>query len=326
MSARKVFVKFSGQRSRENATVTSIYKTPKDELFVEKRAIYWDGYQNLERIYANRALLERTYPSCRICSMELKPETCAGRFEFLNGDAISDQYADAIAKKDYRAFFETMRLHKAIFFQNESNLVDFEPSERFEALFGDSKPYLGKKAFRVTDFEATAFNIILDAETGQPVLFDYECVYDFPIPVDIVLYHCVFRTLYLCMPQLGRFVERDRFLHHLQLGTEKDVLETTWKEWRQNFSFGNEETAQDSSEAVDKDADEAYVSESYTARYYKANFVLGSLISRRMSDKVQKLNAFSRIKMRVKGWMPKPIYAALKKVFRPLLKRMGVLQ
>lgn len=332
MSARKVFVKFSGQRSKENATVTSIQKAENNELFVEKRAIYQSGYQNLEKIYTNRALLERTYPGCRVCSMELEPENRVGRFEFLNGAAIGDRYVDAAAKKDYKAFFETVQLHKEIFFQNESNLVDFETSEQFEALFGDPTPYLGKKAFRVTDFEATAFNIILDAKTGQPLLFDYECVYDFPIPVDIVLYHCVFRTLYLCMPQLSKFVKRDWFLRQLKLGTEKSVLEATWKEWRQNFSFGEEqedETVLEEAavEVVADDADEEeYIPENYLARYRKASFKLESLISKKMSGKVQQLNTFTKFKMKVKKLMPKPIYAALKKMFRPMLKRMGVLQ
>ena len=126
MSARKIFVKFSGQRSKENATVTSIQKTASDEFFVEKHAIYQCGYQNLERIYATRTLLEQTYPECRICSMELEPQNRIGRFEFLYGDAIADRYVRAAAKKDYRDFFETMQMHKTIFFQNENNIVDFE--------------------------------------------------------------------------------------------------------------------------------------------------------------------------------------------------------
>lgn len=317
---RKVFVKFSGQRSKENATVTSILNDGENGFFVEKRAIYQEGYENLTRIYESREVLERTYPGCRVCKMELKPEEKIGAFEFLAGDAIGDRYVAAVEKGDYQAFFDTMEIHKQIFLRNESNLVDFEPCQEYIDLFGDPTPYLGKKAFRATNFEATAFNIILDAETEQPVLFDYECVYEFPIPVDVVLYHCVFRTLYLCMPQLSGFISREHFLRRLALGTDKHTLEETWKEWRNNFSFGSKKTEAEEDAETENTPEDEYISEDYASRYRKHAFALEKVMTNGLKKQEKKVNGFVRFKTKVKKWMPKPIYAVLKKLFRPLFK------
>lgn len=320
---RKVFVKFSGQRSKENATVTSILKDEENGFVVEKRAIYQEGYRNLEKIYDSRAVLERTYPECRVCRMELKPEERIGRFEFLVGDAIADRYAAAAERGDLQAFFDTMDIHKQIFLRNESNMADFEPCREYTDLFGDPTPYLGKKAFCITNFEATAFNIILDAQTEQPVLFDYECVYEFPIPVDVVLYHCVFRTLYLCMPQLSAFVSREQFLNRLALSSDKETLENTWKEWRKNFSFGTQDDSlAEDAEKIQAEAaeEETYISEEYVSRYRKPSFSLEKVLNKGLKKQEQKVNGFIRFKTKVKEWVPAPIYAVLKKLFRPLFK------
>lgn len=314
---RKVFVKFSGSRSKKHATVTSILKDDRGGLLVEKRAIYDEGFQNLKSIYESRAVLKTAYPACGICEMTLRPGDRAGRFEFLKGATIGDRYIDAVEKGDYRAFFENVETHKSIFFQNPENITVFEPTEEYRSLFGDPTPYLGKKAFRITDFEATPFNIVLGA--SQPCLFDYECIYEFPIPIDVVLYHCVYRTLYLCMPQLSNFVKRDQFLRQLMLDTEKEQLEETWKEWRNNFSFDTDQQSMEEDEQAGEQGSAA--PDTYLSRYRKPARALNRLMSRKAMSKTTGVSRFIRFKMQVKEWMPEPIYAVLKKLFRPMLKR-----
>lgn len=307
---RKVFIKFTDNRSRENATITTIFKE-KENLQVQKQAVYPEGYENLQKMNSLMPILRDTYPECHICKITLLESIHAAQFEYIDGKSLADYYFNAMEAKDREEFFRVIAWHKNILMSNVNNLVSFAKSEDFEALFGDSEPYVGKPAFKISDFEATAFNIIINKVDGVPTIFDYECIYEFPIPVDIVLYHCVYRTLYLCAPQVAKFIKRAHFFRALELETDKDILEATWKTWRENFSFNRKGQAESDL------TKEEFSTENLNARYVKKSFQLQSILSSKSIYRSQKrFSLFELAKKFAKRILPPSTYLALKHLLK----------
>ncbi|MCR5650141.1 MAG: class I SAM-dependent methyltransferase [Lachnospiraceae bacterium] len=109
-------------------------------------------------------------------------------FEYLNGPTLEDELNTCRAEKKtedallvIKSFCDTLRGIK--------DMTDFEESERFKEIFGNVV-FPGKmKCMPVTDTDMIFTNIICDKGWN---IIDYEWTFDFPIPVDFVIYRAVF--------------------------------------------------------------------------------------------------------------------------------------
>ena len=231
---RVIFAKFSTSRKRSNSVKTVLTKKDGD-ISVRKIALFPEAEDALHEMSVKRELLPDAFPGCDVCGC--REEDSALRFDYIRGNNLAYTYWQAYQNNDPELFYSNIERHKTLLL-NSSNLGFFTPTEEFESAFGSRYPYEGMNSLRISNFEATAFNIIYEADTDKPVFFDYECIYDFPMPEDLIKYHCIYRTLYLCMPFLRDFIKPKSFLASLELGLSWKVLEKTWRFWRKNFSFG----------------------------------------------------------------------------------------
>ncbi len=232
---RIIFVKFSTSRSRYNSMKTVLSKKDGD-ILVRKIPLFPEAGESLQDMYNKKDLLPSAFPKCGVCACEKKNNALA--FEYIYGNSLGSIYWNAFRNNDLELFYSNIERHKALLLSNPDNCGFFVPTDEYSACFGTHAPYEGLDALKCSNFEATAFNIILEDHTGKPIFFDYECIYDFPVPMDLVKYHCIYRTLYLCMPFLKSFVSPQEFLDRLDLQTNWKLLEKSWKYWRNNFSFG----------------------------------------------------------------------------------------
>ena len=231
---RVIFVKFSTSRSRAHSFKT-VLSEQNGEICVRKVPMFSEAAEALNEMREKKDLLPAAFPGCEVCGCT--QEGAALRFEYIRGSSLAETYWRAYQTNDRELFFANVDRHLQLLFGNTENECFFTPSPEFESLFGSRYPYEGLNGIKCTNFEATAFNIIFEEQSQKPVFFDYECIYDFPMPTDLVKYHCIYRTLYLCMPFLRSFVAPADFLAHLNLLVDEKVLERSWKQWRNNFSF-----------------------------------------------------------------------------------------
>lgn len=299
---RAVFIKFSNSRNRANAIKTVIYKDGSDS-FVKKMPMTRESKGTLHEIYDKRELLNSAYPNCVVCPCSIQEDGLV--FDYIKGSALYHRYWEAFQENDSEMFFQNIDRHIALLFDNTENRSFFAPSKEFVKLFGDYECYQGLDALKITNFEATAFNII-DQVNGRPVLFDYECVYDFPMPIDLVKYHCVYRTLYLCMPFLRSFVKTDIFLKYLGLYKKSRRLESSWRIWREQFSFN---------QAVGK--------ETITIASLKNGFVKNTYEISGLRGVLAISGQKAALKLKMKQICPPPIYGLLKKLYRGIKNDKG---
>lgn len=224
---RKIQIKFSDERNRKYSIQTTITEDDDTkERFVYKSNIYPEGKVHIASIKQNESLLKEAYPEVKICPVQMT-ERNGVRFEYITGESLEKRYRNALAKNNSEEMEKLLLLHHQYIIGGENNTCEFVITSEFSDIFGVTE-WKGKnsKALKVSNFDATSSNIIYHKE--QPVFIDYEWVYDFPIPQDLIIYHCV-RDAYLHIDGLEGFYPLKRAMTFLGVYTDIDMMEAAYK-------------------------------------------------------------------------------------------------
>ena len=224
ISSGKTYIKCSDERTRQYAITTTIAKE-NGGLSVVKEAVYPQGQAHLERVASYAPLIEKAYAPVKACPVTYTED---GKlvFEFIEGESLEKKLKDAVRKGDAAAVMELILMQKELLAKNEDNRTDFAATPEFEAWFGSGAPYEGQKGFKVSNFDGTAGNIIF---RGDEIFFiDYEWVFDFPMPEELVLYHCI-RDAWYHVEGLEELVPLTEAVKLLGIRTGRDVLQKSYE-------------------------------------------------------------------------------------------------
>lgn len=183
---RVTYVKYNSMRRPEYRITTEIQEDA-GEKWVVKRTGHPAARAHLERIAANRALLEKkVYKTVSV--LENTREGDRLRFPYVEGAVLAEQIDNASLDRD--AFVEmTNQWFGRILDVRDECRCAFEPTEGFAAWFGNNCPESGVPAVCPANVDSIFSNFI---ETGDGlVCLDYEWVFDFPVPVDFIKYRSI---------------------------------------------------------------------------------------------------------------------------------------
>lgn len=169
-----IYSKVTYTRKIEYQTETRIVDN--DGIFsVIKSSLYSNNH--LDNMYSNYLKLKEIYNdnivSCTKDNNKLL-------FPFVQGNSLEDLINNGnidLAINHYLSLLD-----------NKDNIIDFEMTEEFENVFGHID-YQGK-ACKLSNIDLIFSNIIVD-KNNNPIILDYEWVFDFPIPRDFVIYRAV---------------------------------------------------------------------------------------------------------------------------------------
>ena len=185
------YTKFANQRKREYEILTSIIEDA-GEKYVEKQALYNDGIEHITSLLKKRELLYTIFKdskwefvSCELCG------TGKAKFPFVNGQSFSSLVEQAYIKEDYNKIVSYISEVSNLFFKNP-NLHEFKNNEDCKRVFKNVNIPSGLHAMEISNIDMILDNIIKIGEKN--IVIDYEWVFEFPIPVEFIL----FRSLYLC--------------------------------------------------------------------------------------------------------------------------------
>ncbi|MBO6111579.1 MAG: methyltransferase [Lachnospiraceae bacterium] len=109
-------------------------------------------------------------------------------FEFLKGPTLSDELGICRAEKKtedalllINSYCDTLR--------NLNDMQPFKMTDEFKEMFGEVSLPAGLLSMPVTDLDLTFTNLISDKGWN---IIDYEWTFDFPIPVDFVIYRAIY--------------------------------------------------------------------------------------------------------------------------------------
>ncbi len=195
MAARRVlYSRHSIERRSDRRIRTDLEETPEGERIISKYPVNDGSRVHLENMARSYERLAAVLAGTKFLPNKVKRINDGDgnlkrlEFEYLNGPTLEDELNICRVEKKtddallvIKSFCDTLRGAK--------DLTDFEETERFREVFGKTELPAGLKCMPVTDVDMIFTNIICDKWWN---IIDYEWTFDFPIPVDFVIYRALF--------------------------------------------------------------------------------------------------------------------------------------
>ncbi|MEG0961856.1 MAG: hypothetical protein RSF88_03195 [Lachnospiraceae bacterium] len=222
---KPLYIKFSDERNKKYSIKTTIAQN-ENKKYVIKEAIFPEGKEHIANFSKYEKLLKQAYPKVKVCAVKAVDDTL--QFEYISGKLLLESYKECMQKADYDQYKELLKYHKQLVLGREENKCIFHNTKESIEIFGELKSLEGTQGLEIVNFDATASNIII--EDKKPVFIDYEWVFEFSIPEELAVYHCI-RDAYFHVPQLEKFVSLKSAMEELNIKTKIEVLEEAYKKF-----------------------------------------------------------------------------------------------
>ncbi|MGE7986533.1 hypothetical protein [Lysinibacillus fusiformis] len=218
-------VRYSLNRKKEYQIKTVIYEE-NGIISVTKEPFTKYGYNHICNIYNNYELLKNS--TMNLAAPVLKGNVIA--FPFIVGESLDEKLIKHVNEEDIKGFKDKIIWFKTMLEKDEQ--IDFIVTEPFERIFGTDYNLAGSRSLRVSNIDSNFDNLIINSNNEITVI-DYEWVFDFPIPLDFILYRSI--SSFISKYQLPRtFLEAIQDLF-VEMGMTKNLL-ISFDKMEQNFT------------------------------------------------------------------------------------------
>lgn len=203
------YVKYANERL-EKYRINTLVGKRKDEKFVFKRALSTKANGHIKNLCNNRERLleqfgdtglrpigieyfeghERGIPIIGVASTARD----LARIEYLSGISMEDYLNELEANEEYEKM-EELILEFCKKLNNTTDIVDFRQTPAFGEIFGKREFAKNYLATNPCNYDMIFSNIVFDSkekENGVWNVLDYEWVFDFPIPIQFIIYRALF--------------------------------------------------------------------------------------------------------------------------------------
>lgn len=235
------YAHYTRQREKEFQTSTIIYdrkgekSVKKEYLFQQERST--DILANMEKYYA--ALQEQftniTYLPAK------RRGNCSIEYPYLTGKTIEELlFKDIHNSEKLLEHFE--KVFHYLFCVKEDKVIPFEITDQYKKIFGNCSLKEGVPALAISNLDMNFGNLIL--HDGKIYCFDYEWVFDFPIPVDLMKLRClnVFHSKYNMY--YAAKLRKEEILQRIGIKEEDFVVLTEMDLKFQEFVYGPDNKSQ----------------------------------------------------------------------------------
>lgn len=181
-----LYSKYNRERLPKFQTGTIVFKS-NDQLVVKKVALTDKAVDHVKNIYANYELLKQI--KMDITSAKLEGHEVL--FEYVAGESFEHRLLKAVIERDKNKIFRLLETYKSIiknmgftFYRN------FKSCLQFEAIFGKQVEIENVICFDIANIDLAFENLIFTSNDNYKII-DYEWVFNFPIPVDYIIYRSV---------------------------------------------------------------------------------------------------------------------------------------
>lgn len=220
---KQIFFRYNDLR-RKQFQIKTIIAEDNGKKKVIKEAICPEGVPHLENIVKNRELLLKAFPEIEVAPVKMEGNKLVA--DYIGGILLTDKYYEAAKQQDKRAFFHLVDQQAEWVRGTAENKCIFHSTDQFCEIFGDATAYEGQDGLKISNFEATPYNIVLDKQQ-KPTFIDYEWVFDFPMPTDFILYQCI-TSIYLMQPDLENLLPVEQVIKYLQLKTDPKIMRESY--------------------------------------------------------------------------------------------------
>lgn len=178
------YIHYTNTRNKEYQTKTVI--TARNE--VEKSFLNDCArkYNILSEMSEKFEILQKEFTDITYLKPELSGNTLI--YPYIKGDSLEMKLIQNLNDVD-GMINEFRGMIDKYFCVDGRYLSDFEITEQYREVFGGHSVKTVEKSLRVANIDMLLQNLIID--TGRVICIDYEWVFDFPIPIEFVLYRCI---------------------------------------------------------------------------------------------------------------------------------------
>ena len=188
-----LFTKYSNERDSRFAIRTSIIEdSKKNKKYVEKTAITKEAEGHIQNMFLAYEKLSEYYKNTDVQFSKCKIKNGVAVFDYIEGNSLGDEFEKLAENEDYKGILELYKSFEDIV-KKGSGLKPFVMTEKFKEVFGDVTLPDGLMAREYSNIDLIFENVILG---DKYTIIDYEWSFDFPVPIEYVMFRSVFTFLY----------------------------------------------------------------------------------------------------------------------------------
>ena len=214
---RPTYVKISNNRKKEFSICTLLYE---DELKVEKKALYFEGFQHLLNMYQSgnedETILSSSYQSGILTSVMLK-----------NCETLYSKLINMYEKNDRDGFWHNLNEIKKLLFTGQ--ISKQREKKEFTEVFGSTVSISPMHWKTGVNIDLNAENVFFKDE--KIIIIDNEWIFYFPIPVE----YAFWRLLLQMRESIGdnEWLSDESIVSFLQIDIKDFDI---YKKWEQHFA------------------------------------------------------------------------------------------
>lgn len=224
------FVKLSNDRKKEFRIATSIEKY-NGELVAIKSPLSKDSENHLK-------LMEKSQKKNKIDFLHYLPSERRENkliFPFIQLKTLKIKLLELANENKINEFKETIKLFRDNLLNSSITCNNYHSNE-FSKVFGDLKVKKFYQCLEYPNIDLILGNIFIEKE--KYIVIDYEWCFDFPIPVDFILWRAISNLYYLT--DLNDFISKEYLLNYLDIPFEDYDIFHSWEKHFQIFIKGND--------------------------------------------------------------------------------------
>ncbi|MGE5329793.1 MAG: glycosyltransferase [Deltaproteobacteria bacterium] len=183
-----IYSKYNRERLPEFQIETTIFKEDK-RLYAKKKALTPEAVSHIKSMNLNYSLLMNNYKNVQVAPATLKDDDII--FDYIQGKAFDALMAEAVIVKDKIGFLNL--LNKYLDFVKglgAKRIKSFKACKRFCEIFGSELELEDVLCIEPANIDLIFDNIIIDNKNRYWII-DYEWVFDFPIPLDFIIFRSI---------------------------------------------------------------------------------------------------------------------------------------
>ncbi|MDO4523096.1 MAG: glycosyltransferase [Eubacteriales bacterium] len=191
-SQELVYTKYSNERAQQFAIRTDILEQ-KDGRHVRKSPCSEDGRAHVQRIAKWYEKLNNIYKDTPISMNRVHADDDGVEVEFLSGHTLEEELDQTLATGDVAGVTKKLLDYIEIV-RKVGSAQPFSVTPEFMEVFGSADLPQGMTSALVTDIDLVVSNAVIQDDGWT--LIDYEWTFEFPVPVNYVIYRILYFYVY----------------------------------------------------------------------------------------------------------------------------------
>lgn len=183
-----IFTKYSNERAKQFNICTEIRQDINGKRYVVKRPATAEAQDHVDKIYMWHEKLKEKFEGTKLGVNRCEQFDDGVKLEFLQGKTLEEELDQLLQKENILEMIELIKDYFSLI-QKANETKTFQMTEEFAEVFGEVYLPSGLMCGEVTNIDMIFANVI-DASGWQ--IIDYEWTFEFPIPINFVLYRALF--------------------------------------------------------------------------------------------------------------------------------------